>query len=803
MSGSRSSAVCGPSLRPLLALRLALKGLRRAPGPTALAVAILTVGLAAPSTFFSLLVGAVRPLPVPSGERVVRVDVVQPSRNGRPLPVSSADLAAMRDVSSLEALGAYRSFGGTLVDPSRGAVRVAFAALTPEVLPLLRVEPQLGWIPGPAEADESVLLSGSVWRELYDEDPGVLGRSVTMDGVARTVTGVLPDGFGFPFNHTGWIVERPSPTDRGVWELVGRLADGGTFEAASAELGARWAAGEADRDASLAGGVLEVRGFTGGRGEGGEAVAFLGLVLVALCLLAIACANVANLLLVRATERVRTLAVQSALGAGRAQLAAQLVLESLLIAATGGALGLLLTWWAIDAVQRGLAAEHFGYFWMRMAIDGRVVGFTGALVCGAALIAGGLPVLRILRVDVQRALKEDDAGASVGGGGAWSRGFVTAQLALSCGALVAAGLTGAALAGSGEYGATLPADEVLIGALTTGEAPGAPGALATELEAALRAIPGVRDAALALGAPGFMEPATSLEVEGVTYDRPEDRERAAWNAVSPGFFAAFDIPVLAGRGLEAADESGGAHVAVVNESFVRRFSADVDPLGRRFRLASADSSGWYTVVGVVADANAAEGARIRNDRVYVPLGSVETGDLLVLARARGDAGALAQPVRRAVASVDPTLPLWNVRTLSSAYEYLVRVPRVMATVAVGGGVSGLVVAAVGLYGLLAFRVRQRRRELGVRLALGADGRRLAREVMGFALRQLLPALALGIGTAWLIAPVLSVLLMGLEPRSPGVFVGVAASFLATGLIAAAVPALRAASLDPSRTLRSE
>ncbi|HSM60269.1 MAG TPA: ABC transporter permease, partial [Longimicrobiales bacterium] len=678
-------------------------------------------------------------LPVPEGDRVVRVDVVQPSRGGRPVPVSPADLASLRGSSSLEALGAYRTFQGTLVDPARGAARVSFASLTPEVLRLLRIEPALRRVPEPAEAGEAVLVSSDVWRDLYDADPGALGRQVVLDGVPRTVVGVLPDRFGFPFNQRAWVVEEPAPTDPGTWEPVGRLAPGATTEAATAELAARWSARDAERDAALSGGVLAVRGFTKDRGEGGERVAFLGLVLVALCLLVIACANVANLLLVRATERIRTLGIQSALGASRAQLAGQLLVESLLVAAAGGLLGLVLTGWAIDAVQRTLAAEHFGYFWMRMAIDGRVLAFTGALVVGAALLAGVLPALRVLRADVQRTLEEDDAGAAVGGGGAWSRAFVTAQLALSCGALVAAGLTGAALAGSRGFGRDLPADRILLASVDLGGTGEDRAALRAALEAAVGSVPGVRDAALALGAPGFMEPSSPIEVEGVTYARPSDRDVTGWNAITPGYLDALDIDVLAGRGLLARDGSGGERVAVVNESFVRRFASDGEVLGRRYRLARADTAGWYTVVGVVTDANASEGEHVRNDRFYVPMGSVGATDLMVVARANGDAASLARGVRRAVVGVDPSIPFWNVRTLSAAHAYIVRVPRVMAAMAVGGGTAGLLVAAVGLYGLLAFRLRQRRRELGVRLALGADGARLAREVVGSALGQLVPA----------------------------------------------------------------
>jgi predicted permease len=782
---------------------MAALGLRRSPGPTLLAIGILALGLAAPATFFSLLVGAIRPLPVPEGERVVRVDVLQATGGGRSVSVSGMELPSLLGTSTLEALGAFQVFEATLGDADRGATRVSTAALTPEVLPILRIEPVVGRTPGPDEGGGLLFLGAELWEDLYGSDPAVIGRSVSLDGRPHTVVGVMPDGFGFPYRQNAWVLLDSSAPVEGAVELVGRLAPEATLEAASEELGARWAGLETRRDPSERGARLEVRSFTGGRGEGGEAVAFGGLVLVALCLLVIACANVANLLLVRATERVHALGIQAALGAGRRQIAAQLLLESLLVSCIGGLMGLMLAVWAVSAVENSLAAEHFGYFWMRMAVDGRVMAFTGFLVVGSALAAGLLPVLRVLRVDLRSVLNDQGTGAFTMGHGGWGRLFVSAQLALSCGALVAAGLTGKALAGSRDFGRALPGDEVLVASL---DFPGDPIlgiGPHQEVASAVAAVPGARSAALALGAPGYREPSTPVEVEGTFYERPEDRDFTLWNAVTPGFFAVLDLPSRLGRSLTPSDAGSSTPVAVVNESFARRFAPDRDVLGLRVRLLRADSTRWITVVGVVADADLGGGERSRLDRVYVPLSQAPSQSLMLLARGGGDGGALTSAVRGAVAGVDPDIAMWRVRTLSDAHAYMTRVPRAMSSMALGGGIAGLLVAAVGLYGLLAFRVRQRKQELGVRLALGADGLRLAREVLGMALRQLLPAVAVGLTLAWLAAPVLSALLLGLDPRSPGVYAGVAIGFLATGFGAAAIPALRAARVDPARALRRE
>jgi putative ABC transport system permease protein len=239
---------------------------------------------------------------------------------------------------------------------------------------------------------------------------------------------------------------------------------------------------------------------------------------------------------------------------------------------------------------------------------------------------------------------------------------------------------------------------------------------------------------------------------------------------------------------------------------VRRYSADQSPLGRRLRLVQADSTTWTTVVGVVADAELGGGSLHREDRVFVPLAQANASTLMLLIRARAegvDVASMAGALRRVVSRVEPSLALWDVRSLSDAYAYVIRVPRTMGVMALSGGLAGLLVAAVGLYGLLAFRIRQRRRELGVRMALGADGARLMRSVLGVALRQLLLAVVVGLALAWIASSSLRAVLPGGDLRAPSTYVVVALAFVTVGLLAAAVPAARAARVDPARTLRGE
>jgi predicted permease len=550
-----------------------------------------------------------------------------------------------------------------------------------------------------------------------------------------------------------------------------------------------------------------VDSYTGGRGESGEGIAFLGLVLVALALLVIACANVANLLLVRASERIKNLGVQSALGAGRIHLSAQLFFEALILALVGGAGGLFLAWMGVEAIQRSLAAEHFGYFWMRMAVDGRVMAFSFLLMGGIAVFAGTLPILRVLRTDLQGVLKEGPGEDHMSGGGSWSRWFVTVQLGLSCAALVAAGLTGMSLARSSDFGRGVSASEVLVASLdplgvADPSAPGWAARIGTLIDA-LGSVGGAESAALAMGAPGYFEPRGRFELEGDEAQRVLDRRGVGWNAVSPGYFSLFDLEIVQGRGLQASDAGNDQPVAVVNQAFASNNLPDGESIGKRLRIFEADTAAFFTVVGVVENVDMGAGPSLPEERVYLSLLQVPQPTVLALVRSPAGGATLSSALRSTLTGVDPEIPVWSIRTLSDAHDFMIRIPRAMASIALAGGLGGLLVAAVGLYALLAFRVRQRRRELGVRLALGADGRVLAGEVIRLALRQLIPAVVFGLAVAWLLAPILGAVVLSSNPRSPGAFLGVAVSFVSVGLVAALLPARRAAAVDPAQVLRGE
>jgi predicted permease len=793
-----------PRLRPALAIRLAIRGLVRDPGTSLAASGILALGLASAATFFAILNGLDRPLPVPEGDRIVRIDVVQPMRDGRAIPVTGADLEAWRDSPALEGIGGSRSFAATVRDPGRIVIRTQVAAITPEALQLLAVPPLSGRIPNGVESEGAILIQASLFRELFGDEVEGLGRLLELDGVPGVVTAVLPDDFGFPLNHSLWVVEHPASHLADRYDPVARLANGGIAEGAARQMQVRWTSRDPQRPPDDVAGVVRVRGYTKDRGESGELVLFAGLVLIGVSLLVIACANAANLLLVRASERVHVLGVQAALGASRLQLATQLLLESMGLALVGGLIGLGLATVMANHVQRTMGPENFGYYWTRVAVDGPVVLFTAGLIVGAALLAGVAPVVRVLRSDLHAVLKSGAAAGSARG--SWTgRVFVGAQLALSCGALAAAGLTARSLSAARDFGRDLPGDEVvtatvaLEGVDTLAKRDGLRRVLA-----AAASIDGARIAAVALGAPGFREPWSALELDGVEIGPETPRLAVSANAVGLGYFELFDLDLRAGRGFSGADTRDAEPVALVNEAFVARHWPTGSPLGRRVRVAALGGPAWARVVGVVEDAALADGPRVREDRLYRPLAQVDPEQVMILARAAdGDGQGLAGAVRAAMAEAAPDLAVADVRTLSNAHAFMTRAQGTFSMLAFWGGASGLLVAVVGLYALLAFRVRQRRRELGVRKALGADGPTLVREVLGLALRQLAPATVVGLAGAWLAAPILGAILLGGDPRSPLVFGATALTFVGAGLGAALIPALRAGRVEPASVLRSE
>jgi len=785
-------------LHPRLAFRLALRSLSRDPVTALTAIAVLTLGLAAPTVFFSILWGsAFTTLPVPEGEEIVRLEVVQPSGSGRVVRVTPEDAAALAALPEFEGVGSYVADDLRISAPNGAALRLAGAEVDAATLDLLGVQPDAGRIPDVGE-EPAWLVTAAVWprvRELLDLE---LGESGNLEGVPHTLTGVMPDNFRFPLDHDAWRLVQHQPGAE--VSIVARLADGVTTGQASAAAARAWARRDVVREVEARDATVRILGFTADRGEGAEALLMAALMVVGVALLAIAIANVSNLLLLRSADRRGALAIQGALGAGRGQLALQTFIEALLLTGVGGILGLALASVGADYVQSTLGPRNLGYHWIEIGIYPGVVGFALLLVLGTALLASLVPMTRLWRADIHGLIKQGDGGIEPPGRLRLGPSLVAVQLALSCGALVASGLMVEGTLTARAFGRTLPAEEVLMLPVTLeGEGldgellPARRDAALAEMERALAQVPG--RTALGTGAPGFRELATQVRL-----DDAEETEAHPSNTVSPTFFDLMDVELLTGRGFGATDTRASEPVAVVNRAWVERNAPGSGGLGVILRAPNLFGDTPVRVVGLVEDVQLVETSEARLDRVYFAAGQLAPREVMILARSVDLAG-LQGPLREVLAGLPITLG--EPMTLAEGHRFMTRAQRTFGMLVLLGGVSGLLVAAVGLYGVLSFRIRRRRREFGIRLALGADGASLARSVFAVSLRQVVPAILIGCAFAWLVSPVAALLTFGNDPRAPGVYIAVAGVFGGVSLIATWIPARRAARTDPMRTLRTE
>lgn len=811
------------ALLPLEDLRHALRGVARAPFLTGVTVLALAVGVAAPTVMYALLVGVTRPLPVPEPEALVHV-----GRRYTESIVRGADVAWLRPLleetrrgeGSLHAVGAFSLAQHDLSGEEGFPERRRGAAVTPDVFPTLRVEPALGR--GITESDVErvgaepvVVISDALWRERFGADPGVLGRHVRVDGRPHTVVGVMARGFAFPDDTDVWRpLDSSTSGVRTSAELVGRLSDSGSLEAVRERVEALMAGlretGVVATDARV---TLAAQPW-GERSIDGNGRRMLRvMVLVVSFVLVIACANVMHVLLARALGRQQSTALRLALGAGRWRVVRQQWIEAAVLAMMGGVMGLGIAFVGVRALAAGMAPRLT--WWMEIRLDLAVLAFAVALVAFAALITGLAPALQAMRLGGSRALLSS-GGRRGTVGRVTSRvtgGLVVAEVALACTLLVLAGLlTRGALRNlevvDGVDGASVLTASYALRAERYGGTDELISFHRTLVEEAA-ARPDVHAAAVSSHLPGVYAPMESVELEGVVYERSEDRPTTHVVRISPGFLNALGVAPLRGRDLSWSDGADEGAVALVNEPFVQRHLQGVDPLGLRIRVGaragSADPGVWATVVGIVPSLGLDNGRDFDDTGVYLPLTYAPPRSAhLLLRAARGIRPETLVPAARAAAArLDSDLALTDTSPLNETIAATRDMERLFATLFGVFGLSGLVLAAVGLYGLLAFTVRRRVRELGVRSALGARPHTLVWTAIRGSTVQIGVGLVIGVGLAVVVAPLLGTLFMGYDPRDPVAYGAVAATLLLTGVVATLGPARGASSVDVAEVLRAE
>jgi len=811
-------------------LRYAVRLLLGSPGFTIVAVLSLALGIGANTAIFSLVNAVLlRPIPVADPERLVAVFATD-ERNPGNLPLSHLNFKDLRDENEVFSDMAAFTFAPVTWSQGGEAEQVLLQVTTAGYFDVLGVRPALGrgfLREEDVQASPVIVLSHGFWQRSLGGEPGIVGRTLTLNRTPFTVIGVAPERFTGTLlvgNPAGWVptsmrdVVQPGfdfyETRRGLFLVaLGRLRPGVDIDQARANLGtisARLAQAFPDDNRGRGAGAVRLLDFRlNPTGQGAPAVQLsVVLMIVVGIVLLIACANIANLLLARATRRRREIAVRLALGAERRRLVRQLLTESSVLAAAGAALGTALAFWLIDVLVAADLALPLPLD-ETVAIDGRVLAFTGLLTLATGMLFGLAPAMQASKPDVLPVLKsESGSGSGFQGrlGALHLRQIlVVAQVALSLLSLVAAGLFLRSLRHAQLTDTGFVTSGVLIMTVNLGREGYTPerGQLFYEQAVErLSTVPGVRAASVAQSPPlaggGFSR---SVFHEG-TDTTTQDRVLVQVNAVGAGYFETIGIPVLRGRAFTRDDTARSPLVVVINETMAERFWPGEDAVGRRFRFfGDGDST---TVVGIARNSRYNGVAEDPIPFIYQPIRQAYSPTAALHVRAEGHAAALAPAVRRAVQEIDPTLAVFDVRTLEDQVSESLAPLRLNVLMLATFGVLALALASIGLYGVASYAVTQRTREIGVRMALGARPSSVLRLVLAHGLTLVGIGIAAGLAVALALSPLIpSDLLPNTSARDPLTLSATAVLLAAVALAANYLPARRATRIDPLLALRGE
>jgi putative ABC transport system permease protein len=794
----------------------------------ATAMLTLAIGIGASTAIFSV-VNAVelRPLPFRDPEALVMLWERDPAEGYERNAVAPPNFLDWQQRSRAFALMAAFSPGETFnLAGDAQPERVEGARVSATVFDVLGVTPALGRAfladderPG---AERVALLSHDLWVRRYGADPGVVGRTISINGAPSTVVGVMPAGFEFP-GGTGAVLGGSSNPRARVWvplaltanelgqrsnhwlQVVARLGPGVSVEQAAAEMDAVERRIHEEHPDDYVGSQVTIDRLSDQVAGGVRAP--LGLLLTAVvCVLLIGCVNVANLLLARAPTRRQEIAIRTALGASRRRVLRQLLTESVLLALGGGALGLALAGVGLRVLTQALPADfpRLG----EIAIDGRVLGVTLGVCVLTGLLFGLAPAYAASTTDLVGGLKEGGRSSATGVAGSRTRSvLVVIEIALAVVLVTCAALTARSFVRLRQVDPGFDPGKVLTAEISLSPATYPTRARRAEFVAR------IVDAAERLPAARAVGAVTSLPLSGNNMNFAFDVEgrpttadgrspSADLRAVTPGYFAAMGIRVLRGRVFSRADDANAPPVLVVNETLARHYFPGEDPIGKRAKLGVNNFTG--EIVGVVEDVRHGGLAAEVHEEVYCPYAQTPFWPTMtIVVKCDGDPAALAGPLRDQVLALDAEQPLAKVRTMEQVLADSVAAPRLRAgLLAMFGGVA-LVLAALGIYGVASYAVAQRRHEIGVRVALGAERRDVLRLVLGKGIGLTLVGLAVGLAASLGLARTISSLLYGVSPFDPLTFVGTPLVLFVVAVLANYVPARRATRVDPLVALRDE
>lgn len=817
-----------PQLRILRGLSMwrtdlvsALRIFRHRPGLAAVAVLSLGLGLGGNALIFGLVDGLVlRPFPFPDANRFVTIAVTFPKVGPEERFLECLSPAEYLDVRGLGALQHVAAFdvGNRNLSGGDQAERVftAFVWGNPFASAAMPPLHGRGFVPEDAHAGAArvAIVSHRLWLSRFGGDPGLVGRTVRVNGAETTIVGVMPRGLLLAGTDL-WLplTDDPNgaPRDRRQFAIIGRLAPGATLGQANAQLGAlaaRTAREFGRQNPEYQDWRLQALPFNYALTRELRPAGLLLLATAAIVLL-IACVNLTNVWLARTAERQRDVAIRVSLGASRSAIVRSLLLETLIVSMAGMAAGAALAWVGLSAA-RALIPDHIRDFGFDVAMTGRVAGYTLVLAGLAGLAIGLAPALRASVTRPESVLRDHAGSMSRPRRSLRLReGLIVTEVALATMLLAGAGVLVRGYQKLQTIDPGFTSDRVLTMRLTLprekyqGEQV---TAFFDELVRRVRALPGVEASAAATQFPPMVTFTSRIRVDSGASARDGELPSSTFTLTTPGLFRTLGLRLRAGRALDERDRSGSPRVAVVNEAFVRRYMSGQTPLGRRVALAGDnDQPQWADVVGVTADVRSRGVASPPAPEIYLPAAQLggAWNQLFLLVRTAADPRAMVSAVRAEVRRLDPDQPVYAIRTIDDVMAADTLQTRVSTTLMGWFAMLALAIAAVGLYGVLTHAVAARTREIGIRMALGADRRRVVSRVVAHASALVVLGALLGVTGFVSLAPLLSRLSHDIAPRDPLTLTLTSVALLFIGVLAAIVPAHRASRVDPVLALRAE
>jgi putative ABC transport system permease protein len=802
-------------------VRYSLRKLRKNPGFTLLVILILGLGIGANTSIFSLVNAVLlRPLPYGDPEQLYWLYEQDLSAGKSKEPVSPANyLDWAGQTKAFEQLGASRSSTYTLTG-SGEPISVLGYRVSPGFFDLLRARPLLGrtfQTEKEANDNPSVVLGYGIWQRQFGGQQGILGQTITLDGKPYTVSGVMPKEFQFPTIDTEiWTPLVMPPQIKGnrnsrLLRVVGRLRPGMTAAQAQDEMNvisSRLAQTYPDADTGWSAQLTPMHDeFVGDVG-----IYMMLLLGAAAFVLLIACANITSLFLVRAAGRQKEIAIRISLGAKRKRLIGAFLIEGALFTLLGGVVGLLLAWWGREKLISFFPDTISNLSIPRVSslpIDWRVLTFTFLLCLISTLVFGLLPAWQSSKPDLNSFLKESSRGMSTGFGSRRFRNvLIVAEIALAFVLMIGAGLMIKSFREVKQTGLGFDPNQLLTARVLLPpykyKEPQQMSAFYDQILQRVRALPGVQSAGLSNYLPlsGWWNSLT-FTIEGSPPAPAGQEPEVDHRVISPGYFATLKVPLIKGRDFTDADNAQSTPVVIINESMARRYWPGEDPIGRRIKFDGEDKVDWRVVVGLVGDLRHFGAETEPKPEVYRPYLQESTALMGLAIRTTVEPNSMARAVRNVIHEVDPDQPVTHVMTMGDLVAESAAPKRVSMTLLTVLGLAALLLASLGIYGVLSYSIVQRRHEIGIRMALGAR----RGEVIGLILRQslklILLGLAVGLALGLILTKIFSAVLFGVRATDPVTFAGVTLILALTAFAASYIPARKATKIDPWIALRNE